>query len=231
VISTKIVLGGESMKEQPISLDSLLRASLEGPQLDLERIIISLLLGFILSRIVIFVYYQIVKDPLPPQQVSYNITLIALITTLVIMPITTNVVLSLGMVGALSVIRFRTAMKSPVDTSFVYWAVAIGIALGAGFFLAAILGTVLISLFMILTMFLSSAYKEKYIVNVQFELDKEEVIMEQITKDFRLLSRVQRDNIVFLTYEIKDAGNISIVKQLPDIQQSEVVSFSGDYVR
>ena len=83
---------------------------------------------------------------------SFGVTLIALtmITTVVILAVTSNVVLSLGMVGALSIVRFRTAIKDPLDIAFLFWAIAVGIVLAAGFIPLAVFGSLIIGLVLIL---------------------------------------------------------------------------------
>ena len=82
---------------------------------------------------------------------SFGVTLVALtmITTLVILAVTSNVVLSLGMVGALSIVRFRTAIKEPLDIAFLFWAIAVGIVLAAGFIPLAVFGSVVIGLILL----------------------------------------------------------------------------------
>ena len=82
---------------------------------------------------------------------SFGVTLVALtmITTLVILAVTSNVVLSLGMVGALSIVRFRTAIKEPLDIAFLFWSIAVGIVLAAGFIPLAVIGSVVIGLILL----------------------------------------------------------------------------------
>ena len=82
---------------------------------------------------------------------SFGVTLVALtmITTLVILAVTSNVVLSLGMVGALSIVRFRTAIKEPLDIAFLFWAIAAGIVLAAGFIPLAVIGSVIIGVILL----------------------------------------------------------------------------------
>ena len=82
---------------------------------------------------------------------GFGVTLVALtmITTLVILAVTSNVVLSLGMVGALSIVRFRTAIKEPLDIAFLFWSIAVGIVLAAGLIPLAVIGSVLIGIFLL----------------------------------------------------------------------------------
>ena len=101
----------------------------------LNQVLIALLFAF-LAGMFIYLIYRI-SDNTPAFVNSFAVSLVALtmITTLVIMTITSNVLLSLGMVGALSIVRFRTAVKEAIDIIFMFWAITMGITIGAGFIL------------------------------------------------------------------------------------------------
>ena len=99
---------------------------------------------------------------------SFGVTLVALtmITTLVILAVTSNVVLSLGMVGALSIVRFRTAIKEPLDIAFLFWAIVVGIVLAAGFIPLAVFGSVIIGV-MLLVFVNHKSHKNPYMLVLQ----------------------------------------------------------------
>ena len=105
---------------------------------------LALLLAFGLGLFIFFVYKKTYAGVMYSS--SFGVTLVALtmITTLVILAVTSNVVLSLGMVGALSIVRFRTAIKEPLDIAFLFWSIAVGIVLAAGFIPLAVIGSVVI---------------------------------------------------------------------------------------
>ena len=107
-------------------------------------IVIALVLAFCLGLFIFYIYKKTYSGVLYSS--SFGVTLVALtmITTLVILAVTSNVVLSLGMVGALSIVRFRTAIKEPLDIAFLFWAIADGIVLAAGMIPLAVFGSVLI---------------------------------------------------------------------------------------
>ena len=107
-------------------------------------IAISLVLAFGLGVFIFFIYKKTFSGVMYSS--SFALTLIALtmITTVVILAVSSNVVLSLGMVGALSIVRFRTAIKEPSDIAFLFWAIAVGIVLAAGMIPLAIIGSVII---------------------------------------------------------------------------------------
>ena len=111
---------------------------------------IALALAFGLGLFIFLVYKKTFTGVMYAS--SFGVTLVALtmITTVVILAVTSNVVLSLGMVGALSIVRYRTAVKDPLDVGFLYWTVAIGVTCGAGLYLISILATLFIAFIYIL---------------------------------------------------------------------------------
>ena len=210
---------------------TLLSISPVTSQLTVTHVILALFTTFVLSRIIIFTYHRTVDSPLPAKEISNHITLISLVTTLVIMPISTNAILSLGMVGALSVVRFRTAIKSPTDTAFVYWAIAIGISLGAQFFVPAIVGTIFLALLMEFNRLISRSSTQKFIINLEFSQQEEQIIQEQIGMKGQLVSRVQRGSIVYLCLEMDNPEDIEIIRSFNNVLQSEIISYKGDYIQ
>ncbi len=114
--------------------------------ISVNEALIAIALAFVLSLFIVFVYRTTYTG------VSYNknfancLIMISMVTTVVILVISSNVVLSLGMVGALSIVRFRTAIKEPTDTAFMFWAIATGIICGAGYVTLAVLMTLLLGL-------------------------------------------------------------------------------------
>ena len=127
---------------------------------------LALALAFGLGMFIFLVYKKTYQGVMYSS--SFGVTLIALtlITTLVILAVTSNVVLSLGMVGALSIVRFRTAIKEPLDIAFLFWSIAIGIVLAAGMIPLAVIGSVIIGI--ILLVFVNrKSHCNPYIVVIQ----------------------------------------------------------------
>ena len=128
--------------------------------------ILALALAFGLGMFIFLVYKKTYQGVMYSS--SFGVTLIALtmITTLVILAVTSNVVLSLGMVGALSIVRFRTAIKEPLDIAFLFWSIAVGIVLAAGMIPLAVIGSVIIGV--ILMAFVNKkSHCNPYIVVIQ----------------------------------------------------------------
>lgn len=112
-------------------------------------ILIAIVLAFALGLFIFLVYKKTFSGVMYSS--SFGVTLIALtmITTIVILAVTSNVVLSLGMVGALSIVRFRTAIKEPLDLAFLFWSIAVGIILAAGMIPLAVIGSVVVGVILL----------------------------------------------------------------------------------
>ena len=170
---------------------------------------------------------------------SFGVTLIALalITTLLILAVTSNIVLSLGMVGALSIVRFRTAIKEPMDIAFLFWAIAIGIVLAAGLIPLAVFG----SLFIGLVLLVFSSRKEgdsPYILVVHCASSQLEADISALTaahvKRMRLKSKSVRPQQMELNYEVRlkngDASFVDALSNLTGVSDVILVSYNGDYM-
>lgn len=170
---------------------------------------------------------------------SFGVTLVALtmITTLVILAVTSNVVLSLGMVGALSIVRFRTAIKEPLDIAFLFWSIAVGIVLAAGLIPLAVFGSVAIGIFLLL--FANrKASENPYIVVLQCRDGESEqqaaACPAQHTKKMVIKSKTARAGYIELNYEVRlrdeNTGFITELSALNGVDSAVLVSYNGDYL-
>ena len=170
---------------------------------------------------------------------SFGVTLVALtmITTLVILAVTSNVVLSLGMVGALSIVRFRTAIKEPLDIAFLFWSIAVGIVLAAGLISLAVFGSVAIGIFLLL--FANrKASENPYIVVLQCRDAESEqqaaACLAQHTKKMVIKSKTARAGYIELNYEVRlrdeNTGFITELSALNGVDSAVLVSYNGDYL-
>lgn len=170
---------------------------------------------------------------------SFGVTLVALtmITTVVILAVTSNVVLSLGMVGALSIVRFRTAIKEPLDIAFLFWAIAAGIVLAAGMIVLAVAGSVFIGA--ILLVFVNKkSHLNPYIVVVSCEnYEKEQAVMEFLEEKVTRLvvkSKSARKGQVELNMEIRlknaDTDFINVLADMEGVDSAVLVSYNGEYM-
>lgn len=139
---------------------------------------VALVLAFALGLFIFLVYKKTFQGVMYSS--SFGVTLIALtmITTIVILAVTSNVVLSLGMVGALSIVRFRTAIKEPLDIAFLFWSIGAGIVLAAGMIPLAVIGSVIIGV--ILLVFVNrKSHVNPYIVVIRCENNESEMLAKQ----------------------------------------------------
>jgi len=205
--------------------------------LTLIDILLILLITFFMGLFIFYVYKRTFRGVLYTE--SYNISLVAvaLVTALVIMTISSNIILSLGMVGALSIVRFRTAIKDSMDIVFMFWAIAIGIANGAGYFKISVTGSVVIAL----ALFFLSKYKSSkspYLLIIDTESSDAEMVKSSVAKlfsDLNLKSESTSNGLTELTIEIRmnQEDKIKISERLqsiPQIHKSALLSYNGDYI-
>lgn len=170
---------------------------------------------------------------------GFGVTLIALtmITTLVILAVTSNVVLSLGMVGALSIVRFRTAIKEPLDIAFLFWAIAGGIVLAAGMIPLAVIGSVIIGV--VLLIFVNQKpHCIPYIVIIQCDGHESEsaakAYLEEMTQRCTVKSKSAQKGSLELTMEIRlrsdNTDFINTLSEMQGINSAVLVSYNGDYI-
>jgi len=170
---------------------------------------------------------------------GFSLTLVALtmITTLVILAVTSNVVLSLGMVGALSIVRFRAAIKEPTDIAFLFWAIAVGIVLAAGMIPLAVGGSVLIGL-MILVFANRKSVDKPFIVvlscaDYDSEVRAKKFLDDQTTRAV-IKSKSARKGAIELHYEVRlkddNTDFINLLSAMNGVNSAVLVSYQGDYL-
>jgi uncharacterized membrane protein YhiD involved in acid resistance len=120
------------------------------PEFSAVDVVLAMAFAVVLGAFIYFIYKKTFQGVM--YSTGFGITLIGLtmVTTLVILAVTSNVVLSLGMVGALSIVRFRAAIKEPFEIVFLFWALAVGIVVGAGMFLLAVVGSLIIGVILLI---------------------------------------------------------------------------------
>lgn len=198
---------------------------------------LALVLAFGLGMFIFLVYKKTYQGVMYSS--SFGVTLLALtmITTLVILAVTSNVVLSLGMVGALSIVRFRTAIKEPLDIAFLFWAIADGIVLAAGMIPLAVIGSVIIGI--ILLIFVNrKSHSNPYIVVLQcadHESESEaKTYLEQITDRCLVKSKTAQKGQIELNLEIRlkddNTDFINVLSEMPGVSNAVLVSYNGDYM-
>ena len=197
---------------------------------------IALILAFAIGLFIFLVYKKTYTGILYSS--SFGVTLVALtmITTVVILAVTSNVVLSLGMVGALSIVRFRAAIKEPLDIAFLFWALGAGIVLAAGMIPLAVGGSIIIGLTLLIFVNRKS-HANPYIVVLQCAADSEKAAkdcLEQHTRKCVVKSKSVRQGLVELNLEIRlkdeNTGFINTLSALNGVESAVLVSYNGDYM-
>ena len=200
-------------------------------------IALAMVLAFALGLFIFFIYKKTYAGVMYSS--SFGVTLVALsmITTLVILAVTSNVVLSLGMVGALSIVRFRTAIKEPLDIAFLFWAIAAGIVLAAGLIPLAVFGSVIIGIIILLFANRKEA-AEPYIVVIRCDgAESEKKAFEFLsgkTKKCVVKSKTARKGSVEVNAEIRltddNTDFINELSELSGVESAVLVSYNGDYM-
>ena len=199
--------------------------------------VIALALAFCLGLFIFMVYKKTFSGVMYSS--NFGVTLIALtmITTLVILAVTSNVVLSLGMVGALSIVRFRTAIKEPLDIAFLFWSIAVGIVLAAGMIPLAVFGSVVIGI--VLLVFVNKkSYSHPYILVLQCENYASEQqakgFVTQYVNRMVVKSKSVQRNLVELNLEVRlkddNTDFVNTLSTMKGVQSAVLVSYNGDYM-
>lgn len=198
---------------------------------------LALILAFGLGLFIFLVYKKTFSGVMYSS--SFGVTLVALtmITTMVILAVTSNVVLSLGMVGALSIVRFRTAIKEPLDIAFLFWSIAVGIVLAAGMIPLAVIGSVVIGV--ILLVFVNQkSHCDPYIVVLQCDGHDSEAkateFLRERTRRCVVKSKTVQKEAVELNLEIRlkddNTDFVNALAGLPGVRSAVLVSYNGDYM-
>jgi len=198
-------------------------------------IIINLSVSFLVAIFIFNVYKKTFQGVL--YQRSFNISLVAIsmVTTLVIMIISGNLILSLGMVGALSIVRFRTPIKDPIDLVFIFWAITVGIANGVGYFTVSIIGSLVLTIVLLL-MTKKTDTEQPYLMVLQLSSSQDaQPILSDIKKylnRFILKSQTITEEQTEITAEIRlknsDTDFLHMLKKEHPIKKITLISYSSD---
>ena len=196
-------------------------------------IILSLVLAFAVGLFIAFIYRRNFRGVMYSNNFSLTLVMMTLITCPVVMCIHESLSLSMGMVGALSIVRFRTAVKDPLDTAYMFWALTTGILLGAGQFLLTAVSVVLIGLLMTLLVNIQAKGVNSYLLVVRMTEEAERSV-SQIVGSIRI-QKLKSKNIsaagVEMTYEVRlDKPEVVLTKihSIRGVQDATLVSYQGE---
>lgn len=219
------------------TLDQLLKTlgglSYVDSALSVQRVVVTLVITFIVGLFIFYIYRKTFKGVLYTRNFNIGLVMTALVTALIIMPISSNVILSLGLVGALSIVRFRTAIKDPIDIVFMFWAIAVGLACGAGFYMVAIVGSPMIGLFVFGLSHAHFGSSDPYLLVIHHNNGTEAEI-QKLLPAHRLQSRTMNANGVELMVEVRiranDATLVDRLLKIDGVKHAALISYNGDYV-
>ena len=198
---------------------------------------ITLILAFGLGLFIFFVYKKTYSGVMYSSSFGGTLVALTMITAMTILAVTSNVVLSLGMVGALSIVRFRTAIKEPMDIAFLFWAIAAGIVLAAGMIPLAVVGSIIIGL--ILLVFLNrKAVHDPYIAVITCaNADAEKAAVEFLKKNVEkavIKAKTCQNGSIEMTWEVRllgqDTDFITAISEMEGVSSAVLVSYNGDYL-
>lgn len=200
-------------------------------------IVIALALAFGIGMFIFLVYKKTYQGVMYSSSFGTTLVALTMITTVVILAVTSNVVLSLGMVGALSIVRFRTAIKEPLDIAFLFWAIAVGIVLAAGMIPLAVIGSVLIGAILLILVNRKS-HCNPYIVVLSCTDSVTEKKAVAFLKDnvqkCVVKSKTAAKDLIELNLEIRmvneDTDFINALSNMPGVNSAVLVSYNGEYM-
>lgn len=199
--------------------------------------VLALILAFGLGLFIFFVYKKTYSGVMYSSSFAVTLVALTMITTVVILAVTSNVVLSLGMVGALSIVRFRTAIKEALDIAFLFWSIAVGIVLAAGMITLAVFGSIMIGVFLLLFVNRKS-HVNPYIVVIGCTDHNSETAAIAFLKDhvkkLVVKSKTARKGAIELNLEIRmnddNTDFINTLSEMEGVNNAVLVSYNGDFM-
>lgn len=203
--------------------------------ISVQSIILSLVTAFIISLFILWIYKKTYSGVVYSKTFALSILMLSLVTTLIIQTISSNITLSLGMVGALSIVRFRTAVKEPADTGFMFWAITVGIMAGANLYLPAVIGSLLLGILYYICYVFGLKMNSKYLVIVKYNPDEDKnvkTVLKYLPK-YKIKSYATYKTMVELTFEVqlsdKTQAIIDKFKDLDGVQSTSLISYQNDF--
>jgi hypothetical protein len=184
------------------------------------KMVIALLAGFLAGVVIAIVYRRAYRGVLYSPSFAITLVMLTLITTPVVMCIKSNIALSMGMVGALSIVRFRTAVKDPMDTAYMFWALTMGILLGAELYLISLVVVLGIAVIVLLMSFVKLPSATSYLLVLHYDEAATPGIQSVLSrvKYRRLRSQTVTQNGAEMTVEVRIAEKLDIISKMLDVE-------------
>ncbi len=198
-------------------------------------IFLGLLISYFLGMFIFYVYKYSFRGVVYSFSFNYSLVMMTMITTLVVMTISSNIVLSLGMVGALSIVRFRSAIKDAMDIVFLFWAITTGITIGAGIYALSFIGSIVIGVAMLSMNLHYNKYKT-FILIVNYQEDAFIEIKTVLNRfPYAIKSKSIKNGTIELTVELKlKTSNTTFVEEIssvPGVSDAVLVNYNGEYAQ
>ena len=202
--------------------------------LTVSRIIVTILTAALCGAVVYLTYRFFYRGVVYSENFNILLVLTTVVTSFIIMTISANIVLSLGMVGALSIVRFRAAVKDPLDIGFLFWGIAAGLTAGAQLYWVAIIGTVCIAvIYILLTIFKKE--RRSYLLIVRY-IASEEVNVNGLLGNikYKLKNKTRTGDRIELTIEVKiknnDVSYVSRFNEIEGVESVTMLEYIGEYM-
>ncbi len=234
-------MGGQLIMDQVTFADVLQKSFIAMSMGSTDRIttlniIINISMSFLVGMFIFFIYKKTYQGVLYQRSFNISLVLASAVTSMIIMTISGNLILSLGMVGALSIVRFRTPVKDSMDLIFLFWAISVGIANGVGYYNITIIGSIMIAIFMLLLTRSKKGDSDIFLLVIQFsEQSEEEAILHEIkqqTDKLSIKSKTVSESGTELTLELKTKEDkTSFMNKLQDngsIIRATLVAYDQD---
>jgi uncharacterized membrane protein YhiD involved in acid resistance len=212
-------------------IDSFLNPSATYESLTIDRVVLALLMSFLINLLIFYIYRKTFKGIIYNRQFNVGLVLTGLVVTLVVLPISSNIALSLGMVGALSIIRFRTAIKDPKDIVFTFWTISVGIICGAGLYLVAIVGVPVIAVMLLVLERTRFTGPEAYLLVVHYTSEAEAAVQAALPKH-KVRSRTVNSDGIELMGEVrmhqKEIPKVDELLKIAGVKDASIVSYNSD---
>ena len=198
-------------------------------------VIISMVFALAAGYVITVVYRRNYRGVMYSGNFCLSLLMMTLITTPVVLCIRNSIALSMGMVGALSIVRFRTAVKDPLDTAYMFWALTTGILLGAGQFLLTALALALIAVIMTLLVNFQQKGINSYLLVIRADEEAERAVAQIVAgiRIQKLKSKTLSASGAEMTYEVrvdKPDALLNKLRALPGVYDATLVAYSGEAV-
>lgn len=202
--------------------------------------VLSLIVAFVIGIFIVYIYRKTYTGVVYSKAFSLCIVILAMVTAMIIRTISSNISLSLGMVGALSIVRFRTAVKEPVDTGFMFWGISAGIMAGAGLYIPSLVASLLIGVLYFGIYLMGFKVSNRYLLVIKYKKDAHDEVLKKLknVKKFKIRSKSLFDNQIELSIEVdlKERKGSSIDTNIVDqfnsvdgIVNASLIAYQNDF--